>query len=180
MSETTPASRMRGLNKMTEELNVAFHSLGYLYNDHDDDEDNVYKKAESALGRFTYLTGKVAYSVAVNAEALGVKPPPLAILNTSIATEDGAYSLRTVSAAEARSIIKDREILSAVGHESAAAALSEVLGVEVPVNRIQFAQQPGQIALVFNLRGRLPEGQVLSLAEIEALGYDLKILERLS
>lgn len=103
---------------------------------------------------------------------------PVAVLNTSIATEDGAYTLRTVTADEARDLIRGREILSAVGHDATAQALSTVLAVEVPVNRIQFAQQPGQVAVVLKLRGRLPEGQVLTLPELEAVGYDLKVLTR--
>lgn len=104
---------------------------------------------------------------------------PLAVLNTSIATADGSYTLRTVSAGYARDLIgRSREILSAVGHEATAQALSEILGTEVPVNRIQFEQQPGQVALVFKLRGRLPEGQVLTLEQLEKVGYDLKVMER--
>lgn len=107
-------------------------------------------------------------------------PLPVAVLNTSIATEDGTYTLRTVTADRAREIIDGQEILSAVGHEATARALTEILGTEIPVSRIQFAQQPGQLALVFKLRGRAPEGVILSRTEIEAIGYDLKIMERTS
>jgi hypothetical protein len=103
---------------------------------------------------------------------------PLAVLNTSIATEDGEYSLRTISLEEARKLAAGREILSAVGHEATAAVLTSLLGRDVPVNRIQFAQQPGQDALVFKLNGRPPEGIVLSPAEMEAMGYGFKILRR--
>jgi hypothetical protein len=103
---------------------------------------------------------------------------PVAILNTSIVTADGAYTLRTVTLDEARELIGSREILSAVGHESTAQILSALLGREIPVNRIQFAQQAGQQALVFKLRGRPEEGKILTAGEVEALGYDLKILER--
>jgi Domain of unknown function (DUF1874) len=105
---------------------------------------------------------------------------PVAILNTSIATEDGTYTLRTISADEAREIIAGQEILSAVGHDATAQAMTEILGREIPVNRIQFAQQPGQTALVFKLRGRVPEGVILDRSQVEAIGYDLKILERVS
>lgn len=103
---------------------------------------------------------------------------PIAILNTSIATEDGRYTLRTVTAGEARKLLDGQPVLSAVGHEATAQALTEVLGVSVPVNRIQFAQQCGQVAIVFKLRGRAPEGIILDRAQVEAIGYDLKVLER--
>lgn len=84
--------------------------------------------------------------------------PPVALLNTSSATEDGTYKLRTVTADQARALIAARELLSAIGHDATAQILTTLLGADVPVNRIQFAQQPGQVALVFKLRGRAPEG----------------------
>lgn len=105
---------------------------------------------------------------------------PVAILNTSIVTADGDYNLRTVTLDEARELTGSREILSAVGHESTAQILTTLLEREVPVNRIQFIQEPGQQALVFKLRGRPEEGRILTADEVEVLGYDLKILERLS
>lgn len=108
---------------------------------------------------------------------------PLAVLNTSIATEDGAYTLRTVTVQEAVTEIRSHArhgqgVLSAVGHDATAQALTEILGIEIPVNRIPFAQQAGQMALVFKLRGRPAEGIILDRAQVEAIGYDLKILER--
>ena len=70
------------------------------------------------------------------------------------------------------------EILSAVGHDVTAQILTELLGVTVPVNRIQFQQEVGQDALVFKLNARAPEGKVLNREEIEAIGYSFKILTR--
>jgi hypothetical protein len=104
---------------------------------------------------------------------------PIALLNTSIATTDGAYTLSTITLNQAKDLIKNRETISAIGHESTAQILTELLGIEVPVNRIQFAQQSGQITLVFKLNGRPPEGKILSREEIEAIGYKFQILRRI-
>jgi hypothetical protein len=52
--------------------------------------------------------------------------------------------------------------------------------VEVPYNRQLFAQECGQRALVFKLNGRPPEGTELSLADIEEIGYTLKLMTRLA
>lgn len=83
---------------------------------------------------------------------------PLAVLNTAIATTPGDYEVRALSLHEARALVVTAlEILSAVGHQATAQVLSDLLGREIPVNRIQFAQQPGQSALVLKLRGRIPE-----------------------
>ena len=105
---------------------------------------------------------------------------PIALLNTSIATADGTYVLKTITLEEARNNIKDRKILSAIGHESTAQILTELLGVDVPVNRILFEQQPGQEAIVFKLNGRPPEGKILSQQELEEIGFSFKSLYRLN
>ena len=67
-------------------------------------------------------------------------------------------------------------LLSAIGHETTAQILTELLGFEIPVNRIEYRQEPGDIALVFKLRGRPSEGKILTRDEIEAMGYDFGIL----
>ena len=91
---------------------------------------------------------------------------------------DGSYTLSTITLDQARSLIAHREIISAVGHQSTADILTTLLGREIPVNRIDFRQEREQAAIVFKLRGRPPEGAILSAEEVEAIGYDLKILDR--
>jgi hypothetical protein len=104
----------------------------------------------------------------------------LAILNTSILTTYGQYDYSQISLEEARQLIaaKGENIISAVGHQSTAEILTELLGVAVPMNRIQFAQEAGQQALVFKLKSRVPEGVILSRANIEQIGYEFGILTR--
>ncbi len=103
----------------------------------------------------------------------------LGILNTAIATADGAYELRTISLDEAKHLVAVADGLdSAVGHEATAQILADLLGVAVPVNRQQFSQAAGQSALVFKLNGRAPEGVVLGRGQVEAIGYTLKLLTR--
>ena len=58
---------------------------------------------------------------------------------------------------------------SGVGHQGTAQVLSELLGVQVPVNRVQVSLQKGQTAIVFQLLVRLAEGQVLSAEELKQL-----------
>jgi hypothetical protein len=104
---------------------------------------------------------------------------PLAILNTSIVTADGSYTLDTISVEDAITIAKEAEAIdSAVGHESTAQILTSLLGVEVPVNRQMFVQQPGQRALVFKLDGRPEPGKEFSREELEEIGFAFKLLTR--
>jgi hypothetical protein len=103
---------------------------------------------------------------------------PIALLNTSIATIDGTYTLETITLDQAKELIEGKETISAVGHGPTARLMTDMLGIDVPENRIEFEQQPGQTALVFKLNRRLPEGKILSREEIESIGYVFKILVR--
>ena len=102
----------------------------------------------------------------------------LAILNTSIITSEGVFSLRDISLEEARKLaITNRDnLLSAVGHQSTADILTTLLGVEIKMNRINFVQEQHQEALVFKLLGRPEKGKLLTLSEIEEIGYKFQML----
>jgi len=106
----------------------------------------------------------------------------LALLNTTIATTDGLYSIITITLNEARWIVANNydNLDSAIGHESTAEIMSTLLDAKISMNRQSFAQQSGQQALVFKLKGRAPEGALLSAWEIEKIGYEFKLMERLS
>lgn len=105
----------------------------------------------------------------------------LAILNTSILTTEGTFKLTGITLEEAQKIVKENEgnILSAVGHQATADILTELLNTEIPMNRINFAQEEGQKALVFKLNGRAPEGVILNREQIEEIGYKFQILEKI-
>ena len=104
---------------------------------------------------------------------------PIALLNTSILTADGEYTMHTIPVDQARELVQDEAgYISAIGHESTASILSTLLGVDVPVNRILFEQAVGQQVIVFKLNGRPPEGQILTEAEIKEIGYSFKLLIR--
>jgi Domain of unknown function (DUF1874) len=111
----------------------------------------------------------------------------LALLNTSILTNYGAFTYRKIDLNDAQILAynandpmigPDDGLLSAIGHESTAQILTELLDVPVAMNRIQFAQEVGQNALVFKLKGRPPEGKILTKEEIETIGYEFGLLSR--
>ena len=55
--------------------------------------------------------------------------------------------------------IKEAETISAVGHPDTAAVISDLLGKEVPANRISISLEKGDVLYVAQLLGgRLPEG----------------------
>lgn len=57
--------------------------------------------------------------------------------------------------------------------------LTRLLGLEVTMNRVAIAMQPGDTALVLRVKTRLPEGKVLSEEEFAAIPYELAWLEHL-
>jgi hypothetical protein len=88
-------------------------------------------------------------------------------------------SLWKIDLETARKIVKEMPFISAVGHEATAKVLSELLGVEIPFNRITVKMKEGDAGLHFVLRTRLPEGKVLSEEELRQLDFDL-VLSRVS
>ena len=58
---------------------------------------------------------------------------------------------------------------SAIGHESTAKLLSQLLGVEVPVKRVMVTLEQSTTLIVFQLLERLPEGKILSETELKEL-----------
>lgn len=104
----------------------------------------------------------------------------LALLNTSILTTAGSYTLTDITLNEARRIVADNagNIDSAIGHQATAEIMTTLLGTDVTVNRQIFAQEVEQKALVFKLNGRPQEGKILTADEIEEIGYKFQLLTR--
>jgi hypothetical protein len=44
------------------------------------------------------------------------------------------------------------------------------------MNRIEYKQELGDIALCFKLKGRPEEGKILTVEEIESIGYEFKVM----
>lgn len=102
----------------------------------------------------------------------------ITILNTSILTNYGEYKYSPITLEEARDMVYDG-FISAIGHQSTANIISQLLGIDCAVNRIAYAQEPGETALIFKLNSRAPEGKILTISEIEKIGYSWGKLERL-
>lgn len=104
---------------------------------------------------------------------------PVTLLNAPVLTADGTFRLTPISVPKARAAVQKLGFRSAIGHADSARLLSLLLGIDCPVNRVDYRQQPGELALVLRLARRLPEGVVLrSIEEIESIGYSLALLTR--
>ena len=109
----------------------------------------------------------------------------LVLLNTSIITAYGSYEYKPITLDDARALVREfrhsgKIIESAVGHQSTADLLGVLLDLQVPVNRMEVKQSLDDIALVFKLGRRAPEGKILDRDEIESIGYEFGLLTRIA
>ena len=100
------------------------------------------------------------------------------VLNAPILTSWGTFKYEPISVMEAKQLIQ-KGFISAIGHEGTAKLLTKKLGIEIPVNRIAIEMQPGDKAIVFQLKQRLPEGVVLTEEELKKIPYSLGLLQML-
>ena len=107
----------------------------------------------------------------------------ITVLNTSILTNFGKYQYSEISLDRAREIAQQaddlNQLVSAVGHQSTCDILTKLLGVTIPMNRVEYKQEVGTAALIFKLKGRPEEGKILTVEEIEEIGYNFGLLIRL-
>ncbi|MBX0310207.1 MAG: DUF1874 domain-containing protein [Sulfurihydrogenibium sp.] len=92
----------------------------------------------------------------------------------------GSYVIRIkrIDVNQARQLVNQNQFISAIGHDSTAKLLSMLLGIDIPVNRIQVEMTSGDIGLHFVLKKRLPEGHVIkTIQELEEIGFDLVMSE---
>ena len=101
------------------------------------------------------------------------------IFNGTVATTNGLYRVSDLSIRDAKKLLRENGYISAIGHESTAKIISELMEMDIPMNRIDFTQMVGQKAVVFKLNRRPKEGTVLSRAQVEEVGYSFKLMERL-
>jgi len=99
----------------------------------------------------------------------------LYILNSPVLTNFGIFTYKPISLSEAIEQLK-QGFVSAVGHEATANFLTQITGIQIPVNRVQIQMKPGDRAIVFQVLTRLPEGKVLSFEELKAVPYRLGLL----
>lgn len=99
------------------------------------------------------------------------------LLNTSILTAYGSFKYTQISLDDVIRLTSDG-FESAIGHDSTAKILTSLIGQEVTTNRIQYKQEIRDIAIIFKLNGRPEEGKILTVDEIETIGYEFGILIR--
>ncbi len=101
------------------------------------------------------------------------------LLNTPILTAYGSYKFEPITVKKVRKLLQENEWRSAIGHDSTASMLSEILGMFVAKNRVAITMQKGDIAIVFKLKQRPPEGAILTKDELEKIGFEFAKLVKI-
>lgn len=101
------------------------------------------------------------------------------LINAPILPNYGSYDFNPLTIEQAKELLKKSDFVSAIGHDATAKLLTHVLEQDIPVNRIQISLQVGDVAIIFRLQIRLPEGKVLGEEELFAMPFELGLLSRL-
>ena len=104
----------------------------------------------------------------------------LFLMNTSIITNPGTFKMSPITNEEGKALLRnfEGEVISAIGHDASAEAMSIVLDQPILVNRVAVTFEVHDSAIALKMRGRIPEGVILNLEEMNKIGFDLFILER--
>jgi hypothetical protein len=90
----------------------------------------------------------------------------LSLAGKVVAAKKVVVEFKRADTEEVRALLSNG-FISAIGHPATASALSKILGVNVPTNRVAITLQPGDTLIVFQLNlGRLVPGQELGEQDI--------------
>ncbi len=99
------------------------------------------------------------------------------VLNAPVITSYGFYRFTFIEPDDAKEILS-AGFTSAVGHESTAKLMSQMIGVNIPFNRITIHMKAGDKAIALWLLDRPGEAQVYSMEDLAAVNCELGLLER--
>jgi len=103
----------------------------------------------------------------------------LYVLNAPVITSYGVYRFTRIAPEAAKKLLLEG-FVSAIGHDSTARLMGELLGIEIPFNRITIHMEAGDKAIALWLLNRPSESQVYSREELAAVPCELGLLERVS
>lgn len=96
----------------------------------------------------------------------------LYLFNTTIMPNEGVFSCKKITLERAKELYsKAKGITSALGHQGSADAFT-ALGMPADVNRIQATMNTGDKAICLKVLGRIAEGQILTIDELNKIGFE--------
>lgn len=102
------------------------------------------------------------------------------LMNSSVIVHDGIYELFSITIGQAKSFMKDKKVLSAIGYQETADVITEILGINVNASRNKVMMEKGDEALVFKLYNRvnkLDKGKLTK--DFIRNNYSFKLMRRI-
>ena len=107
----------------------------------------------------------------------------LYLFNTTIMPNEGIYINQKIDLGTAKKVCSMfEEHTSALGHQGAVDAFN-ALGFfdgQVSLNRVPATMKRGDVAIALKVIGRLPEGKVLTLQELEEIGFEFYFIRMIA
>lgn len=104
----------------------------------------------------------------------------LYLMNSPVLTGFGVFQFEPISIEAARALVQQAsDVVSAIGHEATADLMTSDLGIIVEFIRNEVQFQVGEVALVFRLKNRLPEGRILDRSDLTGVEYEYGLLHRI-
>ena len=107
----------------------------------------------------------------------------LYLFNTTIMPNEGVFINEKIDKGAAKNVCSMfEEHTSALGHQGAVDAFN-ALGFfdgQVSLNRVPATMKRGDVAIALKVIGRLPEGKVLTLQELEEIGFEFYFIRMIA
>lgn len=96
------------------------------------------------------------------------------LINSSVITSDGLYSLDTIGAVQFVSELKETDFISTIGYQETADLVADMIGKPVPVSREQITMKTGDVAYVVKLKYRINDPKTKGQVSYSSMDYQFQ------
>lgn len=96
------------------------------------------------------------------------------LINSSVITSDGTYSLETIGAIQFACELKTTDFISTIGYQETADLVADMIGKPVPVSREQITMKTGDVAYVVKLKYRINDPKTKGQVSYSSMDYQFQ------
>jgi len=95
-----------------------------------------------------------------------------------LSSNDSIVRIKNLELEKVKEILS-RGFISAVGHKATADVITQMVGIDIPTNRVEIKLTTSDKLVVFQILTRLPEGVILSKEEVDKIPHKWYLVELL-